>query len=586
MAAYAGAPQLSLRDCLDRRWTAMKTERTSWDTHVRDVFDHTRPRRTRFQQTQTNKGDRRNQGIIDNTGVIASNVLMSGMVNGMSSPAQPWFRYEPEDLALMEYGPAKEWIGQLERLVRRIFHASNTYEALPSIYEELILAGTGAGVVEDDFEDVIRTATFTWGEYALALNGRRVVDTLYREMRMTVIQCVQQFGLKNVSTTVRSLYDTGQYDQWVDVMHAIEPNMERDHAKADAPNMPYRSIYWEPHCKGDDLHKFLRKSGYRQCPIIAPRWSVIGNDVYGHSPGMDALGDMRQLQVQQKRKGQAIEKQVNPPTQGPASLADSFIKHLPGQHNTVTDPTGKGIRSLYDVRPDLQWMVADIEDTRRRVEEAFFVPYILAISRMEGVQPKNQMELQERKGEGLLVLGPVVQRLQNELHAPLHERVINRIVEVCLPLWRAGEPAMLPPPPPELEGVPLQVQYISSLAQVQKAVGVSNIERVLMLATNPAMMQAFPDMLDKIDGEQVIDELADQLGLPNKMIRSDDKVEAIKQQRAEQQQMQQAAAAAPAMKDMAGAAKALSETNVGGGKGALQAMLEGAMPAGEEGAPV
>ena len=234
MAAYAGAPQLSLRDCLDRRWTAMKTERTSWDTHVRDVFDHTRPRRTRFQQTQTNKGDRRNQGIIDNTGVIASNVLMSGMVNGMSSPAQPWFRYEPEDLALMEYGPAKEWIGQLERLVRRIFHASNTYEALPSIYEELILAGTGAGVVEDDFEDVIRTATFTWGEYALALNGRRVVDTLYREMRMTVIQCVQQFGLKNVSSTVRSLYDTSQYDHWVDVMHAIEPNMERDHAKADA----------------------------------------------------------------------------------------------------------------------------------------------------------------------------------------------------------------------------------------------------------------------------------------------------------------------------------------------------------------
>ena len=47
------------------------------------------------------------------------------------------------------------------------------------------------------------------------------------------------------------------------------------------------------------------------------------NDVYGASPGMDALGDCKQLQHQQRRKGQAIDYQVTPPLQ------------VPGQHKLV-----------------------------------------------------------------------------------------------------------------------------------------------------------------------------------------------------------------------------------------------------------
>ena len=91
-APQSSGKPLSYRDRLQRRAGAMKNERMSWDAHVRDVFDQTRPRRTRFSQNQTNKGDRRNQQIVNNTGVRATRVLVSGLVNGMSSPAQPWFK--------------------------------------------------------------------------------------------------------------------------------------------------------------------------------------------------------------------------------------------------------------------------------------------------------------------------------------------------------------------------------------------------------------------------------------------------------------------------------------------------------------
>lgn len=576
--AYGAAPvstgkPLSLRDRLTRRAAAMKIERSSWDSHVRDVFDQTRPRRTRFSQTQVNKGDRRNYQIIDNTGVLSSRVLTSGLVNGLSSPASNWFRYECEDMSLREYGPVKDWIGELERLVRRIFEASNVYEALPTVYEELGLAGTGCAIIEDDFDDVIRLQTFTWGEYYLACNARRVVDTLYRETKMSVMQCVQNFGLKNCSTTVKTLYDTSCYDTWVDVMHAIEPNQERDLNAKTSANLPWRSIYWEPACSGPDQDKFLRKSGYRTNPIIAPRWDVVGNDVYGSTcPGMEALGDMRQLQIQQKRKGEGIDKQVRPATQGPTSLAQSFVNTLPGAHNTVASGSNEGIRPIYQVQPNLKDMNEDIKATQGRVEEAFFVSYILAISRMEGVQPKNQMEILERKGEGLLVLGSVVPRLVNDLFNPLHDRVLDRIYDICVPLWEMGEPAMLPPPPPELQGAPIKVSYISPLAQIQKQQGVAGIERLIGIVAGVA--EVLPAMVNKIDGEQAVDDLADMLGVTSKMIRGDDAVAAIAEQQAQQQQAQQMAAMAAPAKDATAALKNLSDAKVSAGEGEGQGALE------------
>lgn len=584
--AYSGAvpsasSPVNLRDYLNRRMSSMKLERTSYDAHIRDIADHMRPRRTRFTQSKTNKGDRRDNLIYDNTPLIASRVLTSGMNSGMASPARPWYRYETEDLDLMEYGPVKAWLNELESLMRRIYHASNTYNVLPIIFDELGLFGTGVGLVDDHFDKVIQLTPFTWGEYCLGLGPDRSVDTLYHEMRMTVWQTVGKFvrqrngdmDWSKCSTMVKTAWDKSNYDMWVDVHHAIEPNPDRDASKKHAQAMPWRSIYWEPNANDKEAGSFLRRSGYRENPIIAPRWEVVGNDIYGGScPGMNALGDARQLQIQQKRKGEAIDKMVRPPTQGGASLANRYINTLPGAHNVVADVQNGGIRPIYEVTPQLQHMIADIEDTRERIRNAFFVRDFLPISNMQGVQPKNQFELSERKAEGLLVLGPVVERLNNEMLSPLHDRAISRVFEASEAFWRMGENGMLPPPPPELSERPINVTYISTLAQVQKGIAISGVEQYAQFAAG-LIAAGFTEAGLKFDAEQAMDEYADMLGLPAKIVRSDEVVQAMKKEMEQQKQAAQIQAAAPAMKDMTSAAKDLSETDVGGGRGALEAIL-------------
>ena len=157
----------------------------------------------------------------------------------------------------------REWCSDVTDIMRRIFHRSNLYRAIHMVYEELGAFGTGAMLVLPDYKDVIRCYPLTIGEYAISTNYRGEVDTLFREFGMTVSQLVGEFGIDNVSDTVRQAYHSGNMDQWITVIHAIEPRQGYDKTKSDNLNMPFRSCYME---LGAEDGKYLRESGFKAVP--------------------------------------------------------------------------------------------------------------------------------------------------------------------------------------------------------------------------------------------------------------------------------------------------------------------------------
>lgn len=530
------------------RKSALWTERSSWITHWREISEHQQPRAGRFIVTDRNRGDKRTNKILDNTAVFGARTLAAGLMSGITSPARPWFRLEIKDKDLMESAAVKTWLHDVTELLRAIFASSNTYRALHTIYEELGLFGTACSVVLPDFDNVIHHHPLTVGEYALATNYKGEVDTLCREFQMTVAQMVEKFGRENCSPTVQDLFAKGAYDTWVDVVHMVEPRRGRDLTKRDNKNMPFASIYLEP---GHDAagEKFLSESGFKRFPAISPRWVVTGNDVYGTSPGMECLGDVKQLQHQQLRKGQAIDYQVNPPLQVPTRYKEATKARLPGGVFYV-DSQGQqgGVRSAFDVNLNLQHLGLDIADVRERIRSAYYADLFLM---MQGDTRSGitATEVAERHEEKLLMLGPVLERLHNELLSPL----IDITFEI------ASEAGILPDAPPELEGLDLNVEFISVLAQAQRAVATQGMDR--LLGTVGGLAQMKPDVLDKIDFDQVVDDLGAAYGVNPKIIVPDDQVAALREQRAQAMQAQQAAAAMPAMID---AAKTAGDINTEG----------------------
>ncbi|WP_414476593.1 portal protein [Klebsiella pneumoniae] len=532
----------TLKEQLQKQQAQLTNDRSSFDPHWRELSDFINPRGSRFLVTDVNRDDRRNTKIVDPTATLAARTLSSGMMSGITSPARPWFKLATPDPDMMDYGPVKLWLEVVQRRMNEVFNKSNIYQSLPLLYASLGNYSTGAMAVLEDDSDVIRTMMFPIGSYYMANSARGSVDTCFRKFSMTVRQLVMEFGLNNVSDSVKGMWDSGNYESWIEVIHAVYPNIDRDTAKLNSKNKPVKSVYYEV---GGDSDKLLRESGFDEFPIMAPRWEVNGEDVYGSScPGMIALGQVKALQLEQKRKSQLIDKATNPPMVGPSSLRNQRVSLLPGDITYIDQVTGQdGFKPAYLVNPNTADLLADIQDTRQIINSAYFVDLFMMLQNINTRSMPVEAVI-EMKEEKLLMLGPVLERLNDECLNPLIDRTFSIMARKNL----------LPQPPEVLQGMPLRIEYISVMAQAQKSIGLSSLSSTVGFIGQLA--QAKPEALDKLNVDQAIDAFAEMSGVSPTVIVPQEQVEQVREQRAQQQQQQQMVAMGMAA---AQGAKTLSE---------------------------
>ncbi len=516
------------RDYYSRRMSQMANERSSFDSHYKELSDNISPRRGRFEVSDRNKGTKRHKNIINSKGTQALSTARAGLFAGVMSPTRPWFDLSLPDPDLAKYMPVKVWLEQVAQQMRTVFNAGNLYTMAPTMIGELLLFGTGCMTHVDDDENLARFYTHTVGSYYLAQNDKSEINTVARQFEMTAEQMVKEFGEENLSQEVKDALTRSNLDAWFPVEHFIEPNDDFRPGNPMAKHKPFVSVKYEPGNRDKD--KFLSVSGFDEFPAYCPRWGLTGEDIYGTDcPGMTTLGDVKQLQIQEKRKAQAIDKMVNPPLTGPASLRNTSVSSLPGGLTLYDgDPTRNKLEAIYNVNLPLGQLVEDMDRVERRIDNAFYVDLFLAISNMEGIQPRNQLELSERNAERLLQLGPVLERLQGEFLDDLISRTFNQMVRADL----------LPPAPEEISGQPLKVEYVSSLAQAQRAVDTRGIDR-LTEYTAGLMASGLSDGR-KFNGDQAIETYARLIGTPVKLITDDQEVEAARaEEAAAQQRVQQ-----------------------------------------------
>lgn len=547
-------------------------ERSTFIKGWRDIGDNMAPTRPRFMLTDGNRGDRRNQGIIDNTAIIAARTLRSGMMSGITSPARPWFRLTTPDPNLAEFGKVKDWLSLVSTRMSTIYARSNLYQVLPIVYGDMGTFGTAAMFLEEDYDTVINCQAFPVGTYWLAKDHRGRVNTFMREFRMTVMNLVTKFGKNEdgsgkpdwsiFSEQVKNAWDQGNYQTWIDVRHVVAPNPEFNPRSALSKHKRFESCYYEKNSPLDAKSegKYLREKGYDVFPVLAPRWEATGEDVYSTEyPGVASLGDVKQLQLGEKRSLQAIEKMINPPMIGNAGSKNSKHTILPGDITWEDEsPGSKGFRPAHEVRFSIQELEGKQEQIRSRVKRAWFEDLFLMISNSSDDPTKTATEILEKKEEKLIILGPTLHHTNVDLLDPLVDNTY----------LIAEKQGWIPPAPEELDGIPLKVEYTSVLQQAQKTLGISGVERFWGFVGR--MAEANPDVLDKIDMDQTIDVYGEMTSVPPSIVRTDEMVQEIRQGRAEAQAKQ---AQAQAISEGAKATKDLSQASLDGNS-ALTAMLE------------
>lgn len=525
-----------------RRNVTLKAIRSPRLEHWRDITQFLLPYAGRYLLDR-DRTVGEYQDIIDETGLQAVDVFVAGMVALRTNPASPWFRFQTPDPQRNKAQEGRRWLFLLQTLAQDILRRSNTYLMYPEMYEEVGVFGNAASIMADHYENVIHHFPLTAGEFCIAKNGMREIDTLYREFVMSVSEVVQEFGEKNCSETVKTAFANERYDDPVHILHVIEPRKDRVPGARDAKNMPWKSCYME---LTEPEGRYLRESGHRSFPCLTPQWRVKGSDVWGEGLGSKALGSVRQLHIEQMSKARAMEQQANPALQVPTALAARDRDLLPGGvlPYDQTTPYG-GVRTAYEVPLRLDFMREDIEDVRRRIQRSFYVPQFQALTMLSDSTQRTVSEIAGRQAESLSMLGPATQRLQEGIDEPLLERVVERIFELNL----------MPPPPPELQGQPLQIDFIGPLAQALKMVAAQNTDRfVFGLGTVAAMK---PEVVDKFNADGWADFASDTYGVDPDLIVAGKDVVLIREARAKAMAAKEQAAMMPQLgrgaKDLAAA---------------------------------
>jgi hypothetical protein len=516
-----------LRLQLEQRLYALRNWRLSWWEHWARLAEAILPRRYHWlivPNTMT-RGLAINGAIKDPTGSQAVRVCTAGMRSGLMSSSRPWFKIKP---GLRDFKPDRDaelWFGESEARAYRLFSGSNYYQSATQMFEDLIVFGTAPKLMYEDRATVIRCYNPCAGEYYLGVGPDGRVDSFYRTFVQTVAQCVQMFGLENCGSEIQTLWENkgASLETEVIVAHAIEPNfslqmpgMEANLGKVPG-NFTYREYYW---VWGKSTNKPLSARGFRTKPFIVPRWATTSNDAYGRSPGMDALPDILQLHFMTVRQAEAIDKLVRPPMLASLTLKNQPSSINPGKVTYVEDVT-KGMKSIYDIRLDIEHMSALIEKIEGRVQKWFFNDLFQMMENLEGVQPRNEMEIAERRGEKLQVLGPVVEGIENELAED-----ITRTMTI---MARRG---LLPPKPQSLLNIPLEIEFDSMIAVAQRAAETASMERGIQVGLQ--LQAALPDKspMDNVDIDTWYRTYLDKSNFPVKAVVAEDQVQQIRNAKA------------------------------------------------------
>ena len=491
----------------------LKTKRSTWESHWQELADLMLPRKAEITKERS-RGDKRSTQIYDATAIHSLELLAASLHGMLTSSANRWFSLRFKEASLNENDEAREWLEDSIDKMYLGFARSNFQQEIFENYHDLICFGTSCLMVEEDEEDIIRFSARHIKEIYIEENKKHLIDNVYRKFKLTADQAMQKFGPENLSKEINTTHKNHPYED-VEICHVVRPRFNYDRSKKDKKNMKFQSIYFE---HGTD--HIISVGGFNENPYVVSRYLKSSTEIYGRSPAMNALPDVKVLNKMVEHALKAVAKQIDPPLLVPDDSMLAPVRMTPGSLNYYRSGSRDRIEPL-NIGQNTS-VTLNAENARREaIARMFHVDQL----QVQQNRTMTATEVLQRNEEKMRILGPVMGRIQSELLEPM----INRVFLIMLRNRLFAEA------PAILANQEIDIEYVSPMAIAQKGQELQNVMRGLELFGS--LSQTMP-VMDYIDENGLVKQLVQTLGLPARMIKSDKQVEAIRMERQEAQQMQ------------------------------------------------
>ena len=466
------------------------------------------------------KDNLRNSVRFNNVAARALRRSAAGLTEAMTPASLHWFRHDYLDREQREITYARDYADAVDERLGAILSKGKFYNAIHVFNTDLLCFGCALLYSEFSNDTVMRFSCPPIGSWAVALDDAGELAFVVHRMHFTARSLVNRFGEKVVSDRVKSFLNDRPYEQ-VEVVHVVMERKGVDRRNIDKLGMPWAS-YWYEAEGGED---YLSVSGYNEMPFFFTVWTE-GRGIYGVGPGDEALTDTKGVENWELYKTIGLEKTIDPPVMVPG-LLKGRVNTNPGAKNSVTGSgQGQQIAPLYQIQlgPALQLVQQEVQVVSARIEDSLMASVFASISMDSRPAQMSATEFMARKREAAQQTGPAISMYEPQVLDKVLSRAFNA----------AQRLGLMPEPPEGLGGnFLLNAEYLGPLSQMLRQTGSDSTRQ--LVTDVAAIAQLNPEILDKLDMDQVVDELARGIAAPGSVVRSDEQVAEIRQARAEQQ---------------------------------------------------
>jgi hypothetical protein len=548
-------------------YTRLEFEQLFQDAKMRfdqirgEVLDNllwTQPKRARFMLGNEN-AQVNGYHIFDSTHVLAQRSCVAGFLEGNTSASRPWIRFGVKDLDKNLYPANREYLDKASRSALGYLGGSNFYHEAGQFYYDWTSTDTGAHIFKRRNKNSFHVYTLLPGSYYIINNAFGEAEMLFRSFTLHAVALVKRYGKKkngewdwsNFSTRVKELYERSDTTVLIECVEvycrnknwtSFEPQGGRNRQWTSvvyetgvySANGFNKSFVNDPQIDMNGNFKYLEVNYYKRRPFVVGKAQ---GDIYGErGPTTDSKDLIRSLNKKAVSKDLAIEKMLDPTTQGPAGIRKSYLT-TQARGFIPLDPTALaqgGMKTVYDIPVGFNALVGDVEDMRRQVEKMYYADFLLFLSSNPKTRTATEAAgvMEEQKS----VLGPMLQSLNWSYNTPIAEYALDFALEND----------------PELADIPdslsqewINTEFVSPFAQAQRAFDLPQINSYVDRWVGLAQLN--PAAWNNINLNKLAEIYEDRYQLPSGLNNPKSAVEALMKQAQAQQQRQQLIDSLPAV---------------------------------------
>ena len=524
-----------------REQEQMAGDRGVWEEHWREIAERVLPREDWFQASNKTPGEKRTEKVFDATAGLALERFAAAMESMLTPRTMKWHKLTVQDQDLMGNQSVQAYLDEVTNILFQVRYSpkSNFASQVHENYMSLGAFGTGAMFIDDIVGFGLRYKSVHLSEIFFSENHVGMVDKVHRKFEMTARQAAERWGVDNLADKIKSSLEKFP-EQKYEFIHCVKPNEERENRRKDYRGMKFISYYI---CLTSRM--IMSEGGYNTFPYAVSRYVTAPKEIYGRSPAMTVLPDIKMINEMSKTVIRAAHKIVDPPLLLQEDGVLQAFNTRPGALNYGgVDDQGRQVVQPLQTNARVDIGMDMMEQRRKVINDAFLITLFQILVDAPAMTATEAMLRAQEKGA---LLAPTMGRQQSEMLGPLIERELDILA-------RSG---VLPPMPKALvdRGGDVDIQYVSPLNRSQRAE-----EGVAILRTLEAVApiaQLDPSVMMRFNPDAIVKELAEINGVPAKILRSDEEMDAMRQQQAQQAEAQALLQAAPIA---ANSAKTLAET--------------------------